>query len=670
MKYLLVFLLSVNSLLAFDVSGVISEKESGETIIGASAIVYKADSLGKTSINFNDQEIKVKFVKGIYTNKYGFYSITKIEEGNYYLVAKSLSFRSVVQEINLNEDLRIDIQMEKEDLKLKEVVVKASRETFNTAQISKTEIDPVTISRLPSIGSETDVFRSLMLLPGVQSSNELSSGLYIRGGSPDQNLILLDDVIVYNPSHLGGFISTFHTDALKNVSLIKGSMPAEYGGRLSSVIDITMKDGRNDRIGVNGNISLISSKLTVEGPIGDDITFMISGRRFYFDIVSNLAQRIILPKEERSDMPYYFYDLNAKVNWKIGENDQIFLSGYFGSDILDYSESDNYQDYNSREEILIDWGNKTGNLKWKHIFSSDLFSNFSLIYTDYKFNTNFLSESNSSGERYKDSFGSLSGINDVTLKGNAEYFGFDDHFLKFGFEYTNHRFESTAFTDFADIDLDIVNNKVINSSDLALFAQDVMSFGDLEFNLGIRTYYFSEGNYFRLEPRTSFSYQFSDDLKFIGSYTRANQFLHLISRQDINLPTDLWFPSTNNLKPSEADQIILGVHKDLTDDKMYRFTIESYYKKMRNLLEYKEDAVFSFGLPLEDQFTSGDGTSYGVELFLEKRFGDLTGWIGYTWAYTTRDFADLNQGKEFFPRYDRRHDVSSCFAIYDLNRNN
>lgn len=440
---------------------------------------------------------------------------------------------------------------------------------------------------------------------------------------------------------------------MNDIKLIKGAFPAEYGGRLSSVLDMYMKEGTKENFSGKGAISLISSKLTLEGPISDESTYMISGRRFYFDLLTSLAGPDEMPQ-------YYFYDLNGKVNIKLGENDRLYASGYFGRDVMNFNESGVGS---GEDKFGFNWGNKTFNLRWKHIASPVLFSNFSFIYTNYNSKIEIQESGfNQDGEEEIDFyFKSLSGIEDFTLKGKSEYFGIDDHLIKFGFEVTNHQFASGVSSDFEFVDelTDIFNERTINSVDAAVFIQDEWNITDrFSTNLGTRLYYFQQGDYLRLEPRLSAAYKLNDRITFIGAGSIANQFLHLIIRNDITLPSDLWFPSTEKVKPQQSSQVVFGVHSKLGSDKSWTLNVEGYYKDMQNLLEYKEDADFTLGVPLEEQFTSGFGWAYGGEIFLEKRIGKFTGWLGYTLALTKRKFEDLNNGNPFFPRYDRRHDVS------------
>ncbi|MFC2131714.1 carboxypeptidase regulatory-like domain-containing protein, partial [Bacteroidota bacterium] len=608
-------------------AGTVTEAKSGEYVIGITVTLFSPDTLKGRLV-----------IRGAYTNKFGFYSIPGVKPGKYLISVGGIGYNKLEKIINVGdeEDLRIDIELDERDIRTGDVIIEADRNSSPTANIGAVEVEPSFIAKMPSLG-EVDVFRALQLLPGVQQSTELSSGLYVRGGSPDQNLTLLDGAIVYNPSHLGGFLSTFNSDALRDIRLIKGAFPAEYGGRLSSVLDMTMKEGTKEKFSGAGGISLISSRLTVEGPIGEDVTFMVSGRRMYLGEMGKLVS---------SDAPaYYFYDLNAKLNYKISESDRIFVSGFFGRDVLESPDDEN-------ESIDIFWGNKTGNLRWMHIVSPTLFTNFSLIYTDYSFNTRL------SDKQSKQSLDIFSGIQDITLRGDAQYFPIENHIIKTGIEATWHNFKAYAQSEFFnELDMEAPEDD-IKTLDAALFIQDEWKITPLlSSNIGCRLYYFQNGNYLNLEPRLSVSYAITDKLSVNAAFAVANQYLHLLVRNDITLPTDLWFPSTENIKPSRSMQGSVGMEAKLFDGE-YLFTTEVYYKDMRSIYEYMDGADLNFGVPLEEQFISGKGESYGLEVFLNKRIGKFTGWIGYTLAWTKRYFDDLNNGNWFYPRYDRRNDIS------------
>lgn len=623
-----------------NVAGTVEEKTSGEAVRGVTVALYN-DSLRKQAIG----------VRAAFTNKFGFFSIPNVQPGVYFLFISGIGYETYSQKLVVKgEDIRLDLSLKQKDFRTQEIVVEEKRIIGKPKTTSAIEFSPKYVGRLPSLIGEPDLFRTLQMLPGVQQATELSSGLYVRGGSPDQNLNLLDGVVVYNPSHLGGFLSSFNSDAVRDVRLIKGAFPAEYGGRLSSVLDITMKEGTKEKISGAGGISLISSKLTLEGPLTDNATFMISGRRMYLDLLVDL-----MTDSDEQVPGYYFYDLNAKANIKLSESDRIFFSGYFGDDVLSGPPDE--------ADFDISWGNATANLRWMHIISNELFTNFSLIYTHYQFKSSIVEDESS-----KTAFSSLSRIQDIMLRGEAQYFPVKEHVIKAGLELTHHQFDANAASDYLD-DIDFIELPAneVGALEAALYIQDEWEVNPLlNTNMGLRLYYFQEGNHFNLEPRLSASYKIGEDMFLKGAFSYVNQTLHLLVRNDLNLPTDIWFPSTETVEPSECLQGVLGFETSFKDGEYY-FSAEAYYKYMNNLYEFKDDAEFSFGIPLESQFTSGTGQAYGLELFLNKRIGNLTGWVGYTLAWTERTFPELNNGKPFSPRYDRRHDIKVAL-IYELGK--
>jgi hypothetical protein len=633
-------LLPLEALAQATLSGNLREAKSGEVVIGATVVLTTDSTDGAP-----------RKTRGAVSNKFGFYSIPKVAAGRYSLRVKVLGYKTIDRPITIGtEDVRLDFALEQANVAGQDVLVEASQDDESpTRSISTITLPTQIVQQLPSLGGEQDLFRVLQLLPGVKAASEISSGLYVRGGSPDQNLTLLDGVIVYNPSHLGGFLSTFNADALQDVRLTKGAFPAEYGGRLSSVLDITMKEGTREKISGSGGIGLITSRLTLEGPLSENATFMLSGRRMYLDAIVALAT-LFIPDAPEEIPTYYFYDFKGKTNFRFGDNDRLYLSGYFGRDVFAFPLSDDNDVYSD-----VSWGNNTGNLRWTHIYSPELFTNFSAIYTKYDF-TALVDDtsSNAAGADFK----SISGITDFMLRGEAQYFPSADHTIKTGLEVTHHRFRADATADFSEFGRIDQDPTIHNSFDISLYAQDEWQWGPhWAGNFGGRLYWFQKGNYFRAEPRLALSYAFDDDWKAKAAFSMGNQFLHMVVRNDIALPTDVWFPSTETVRPGEATQGVLGVETYLFD-KEYMLTGEVYYKRMNNLYEYKDTATFSLSVPLEGSFARGSGEAYGLEIFLNKRLGSFTGWIGYTLAWTHRTFEELNRGKTFYPRYDRRHDVS------------
>jgi hypothetical protein len=637
----LVFTLYQSNAQTVNVAGTVTEKLSGEYAIGVTVAIYPDD----TTIT--------KPIRGVYTNKFGFYSIPGVSKGKYYLVVQGIGYGKYQEKIEVKADKDVikNVSLNRKDVKTQEVVVEAERTSGATKGISSIEISPLFVEKMPSLGAEKDLFRVLQLLPGVTQATELSSGLYIRGGTPDQVLYLLDGVTVYNPGHMAGFLSTFNNDALKDVRLIKGAYPAEYGGRLSSILDVSMKEGTKEKFSGAGGIGLLTSRLTLEGPLNEDATFMVSGRMFYPYLIYKFFESMYAPDDV--DAGYYFYDFSAKVNYKLSENDRIFASGYFGRDVLYANEKDYFG-------TNFNWGNKTGNLRWMHIVSPKLFTNFSLIYSDYNYNfgmTNYRDYPDSTVKKGEELFETTSGITDLVLRAEAQYFPFENHVIKSGLETTWHTFKSAAQSVFFDDETGLkAPVETIKALDAAFYVQDEWKVTDLfSTNIGGRLYYFQEGNYLGFEPRFSAKYLLTEDFSVFGAASLTNQFLHLLIRNDITLPTDLWFPSTKTVKPSKAYQGVIGVETFFGNGE-YQLTLEGYYKKMMDIYDYKDNADFNFGVPLQEQFTTGWGEAYGMEFFLHKRVGAFTGWIGYTLAWVTHHFKDLNEGKAFSPRYDIRHD--------------
>lgn len=618
-------------------SGVVTDSASGDAIPGATVAIYEENATESSSM-----------LRGAASNVYGFYSIPGVAPGRYLLVASSIGYRrrGVVIDVRVGQDNRRDIGLSEEVGEGEVVVVHGERGAEPaTRDIGTIELPVEYLPRLPMLGGESDILRTLQLLPGVQQVSEISSGLYVRGGSPDQNLTLLDEVVIYNPTHLAGFLSTFNSDAVKSIELIKGAFPAKYGGRLSSVLDLTMREGTKEGFAGAGGVSLISSRLTVEGPISDRSTFMVSGRRFYLDLLKNL----MVDEEEAPD--YYFYDLNGKVNYELGPSDKLYLSGYHGRDVVTFGD-----DY---EDVDIDWGNTTGNLRWGHIISPSAFSSLSLSWSSYEFNAKITERQPNSTETQ--AFAVNSGIRDIRLKERVQIFPHEDHIVETGFELTRHASSVRAVEIVSgDSTLSIPDSLGLQNAtsiEGGIYLQDEWNVSDrLAVNIGGRLTWFEKGSYLYAEPRASAVYRYSPDLSFSGSYAEARQPVHLVVRNGLSLPTDTWFPATERIKPGFSRQFSLGVLGSV-DEGTWDWSAEVYHKSLGNLYEFADTASFSPFVQVEEQLVEGTGEAYGVELFLQKKLGDFTGWIGYTLAETRRTFADLNEGKPFNPRYDRRHDL-------------
>lgn len=640
----LLFSYSLYSQSTSAISGTVKESGSREFISSATVILYNQD--------------KSKALNGTYSNKYGFYSLPQVLPGKYILNIRCIGYKEWIDTIAViaGTDLTFNVFLPVQAVQGEEITVEGKYMTGSVHTISRAEITADFILKMPALGAESDVLRSLQMLPGVATSSELSSGIYVRGGTPDQNLYLLDGIMIYNPTHLGGFMSTFNTNALRDVNLIKGAFPAEYGGRLSSVLDMTMKEGSKEAYHGTAGISLIDASATVEGPITEKSSFMFSARRLYLDLMM-----LALSKEMReSSLSYYFYDLNAKVNWEIDDKNHIFLSGMFGQDVLSAPTT-------GSDEFGIDWGNTVGNARWMHIVSPKLFTNFSLIYTSYKFNSGFSFDSS------RNKFTATNGIQDLTIRGTADYFPHESHKIRAGAEMINHNFNIFTIDDMVinnipvgDTLFDEYNSpRKLKGMELGIYVQDEWQINDvLQSNIGFRTNYYPSGEYFNIEPRVSLAYNFWDKMFLRAAVAQSHQQSHLVTRNDINLPTDVWIPSSKDILPGESWQYVLGFESELF--KNYTFSVEGYYKTLNNIYEYKDTVSWFSSARLNDQLTRGGGWGYGVEVSIFKKVGKLQGWVGYTWAVVKSQFDELNNGAWFYPKHDRRHDIKVVLS-YNIN---
>lgn len=603
---------------------------------------------------------------GAITNNYGFYSLS-LPQGNYELVYSFVGYNPEVKTVTLDSNLFIDVELT--GVMLQEVVISSDRGTrlSESNEISMITLPVQQIKQIPALLGEKDVFKALQLMPGVQKGSEGSSGLYVRGGGPDQNLIILDDAPVYNASHLFGFFSIFNGDALKSVELVKGGFPARYGGRLSSVVEMTMKDGNKQKLSGEAGIGIISSRILLEGPIKKGISsFLISGRRTYIDALT----RPFMNDSETAG--YYFYDLNAKVNYDFGSKNRIFISGYFGRD--KFSVVTKYRT-NNRDEGGLYWQNATATIRWNHLFGSKLFSNTSFIFSDYTLNIY-----NSVKEDFQSySLEYISGIRDFSLKYDLDYNISPNYGLKTGIILTNHRFAPSAIVEKDDLNLVYVNNKTVYESlEGGIYVENNLSIGErFKANAGIRLSNFiaETQSFYSLEPRLVINYRLIKNISFKAGYAEMNQYIHLLSNTGIGLPTDLWVPSTDRVKPEHSKQISAGLAKDFPVNDL-TITLEGYYKTTERVLGYRPGASFmaiddptdSQDFTWQDNVTPGKGKSYGAELLIHKKTGKFNGWIGYTLSWTKLQFDELNFGKEFWARYDRRHDVA-VVGIYNITDN-
>jgi hypothetical protein len=645
----------------FTISGYVRDADSGEELIGANIYIKELE-------------------KGTTSNHYGYYSIT-LQSGQYTLVSSYIGYKNLEKPIQLNKDLKINLNLKSANLSTEEVIIAGERKDKNVQSVEVGTISlPIkTIQALPVLFGETDILKIIQLLPGVQSASEGNAGFYVRGGGPDQNLILLDGANVYNASHLLGFFSVFNGDAIKDVKLIKGGMPADYGGRLSSVLDIAMKEGNMREYEVNGGIGLISSRLKVEGPIiMDTSSFLITGRRTYIDI---LTRPFVADTSVFAGSGYYFYDMNAKINYRLSDNDRLYLSGYYGKDVFTFS---NQEDGIS---MSIPWGNATASLRWNHLFSDRLFANTTLIFSDYQFDIK-LSQNNFDLRLF-------SGITNYTGAIDFSYFPGSNHKITFGTNYTRHTFiPSSISAQSEDIEVELGNALRQFANDYSIYFNDEFDVTRrLKLNLGVRGTLFQQvgpftryvrdeqGNavdtimyqpgeevarYQHLEPRMSLRYILSKTSSLKASYTMNYQYIHLAAISSLILPTDLWIPSSDLVKPQKGVQYSLGYFKNFFADQ-FETSVEVYYKTMDNLLEYRPGSNFgtAVGDNADNNFVYGRGWSYGLELFIRRNYGDFTGFVGYTWAKTERQFDEINQGKVFPAKYDRRHDIAATF-MYDL----
>ncbi len=637
----------------YTISGTLEDQTTGEKLISAN--VYDPVSL-----------------KGTTSNTYGFYSLT-FPAGSIKLTISYVGYEAVSKEFRLSRDTVINVRLNPV-INLDEVVISGERtkSAVKSTQMSMTELTSKTIKSLPVMFGEADILKALQLLPGVKGGSEGTSGIYVRGGGPDQNLILLDGVPVYNASHLFGFFSVFNPDAIQTVKLITGGFPARYGGRLSSVLDIRMKEGNNKKFTAEGSIGIISSKLTLEGPIVKDKTsFIVSGRRTYIDYIAQPLIRWQAGKDfENFRAGYYFYDFNAKINHKFSDRSRLYLSLYSGQDKAYLSTVEKGEKYRWENAAGLGWGNLTGALRWNYILSPKLFSNTTITYSKYNFLTTMLDQEEENGAlTHKYEFGYNSGINDWAGKIDFDYLPDPNHSIRFGTNYIYHTFKP-GVTVFGleeqgmgqAIDTTF-GNKDIYAHEWSVYAEDDWSVSSrLKANIGLHFSGFNvkDSTYTSLQPRVSLRYLLSEKLSVKAAFTQMSQYIHLLSNSTIGLPTDLWLPVTDTIKPQKATQFALGFAYEPAED--IEISVEGYYKSMQNLIEYKEGASF---FSLEDDWQNkvemGEGRAFGVEILARKEFGKTSGWIGYTLSWSERRFENISFGEWFPYRYDRRHDISIVF---------
>ena len=654
----LFFTLFVSLLIAqdkFTVSGSVKDVKTGEELIGASI------------------RLKEKPFVGTITNEYGFFSLT-LDKGTYTLLFDFIGYKQVEKVLVLDKNQKLDIPIGENAKELDAVIVSARKadENIRTAQMGVEHIDIKDVANIPVLFGEKDILKTIQLLPGVKSAGEGQSGFFVRGGAVDQNLILLDEAPVYNANHLLGFFSTFNSDAIKDATLLKGNAPPQYGGRLASVLDIKMNEGNNQNFGGSGGIGLISSKLNLEGPIQKDkSSFLVTGRRTYADLFLKLSSDSSI-----NNNTLYFYDLNAKVNYKLSSNDRLFLSGYFGRDKLGFGD-----------QFGINWGNTTGTARWNHVWNAKTFSNTSLIYSNYDYQIRIASGATD--------FRITSEIEDWNLKQEFQFFPNPSNSWRFGVNVIHHTVTpgnvTNASTDGTGINIGNLQKR--KSIESALYAGNEQELGEKwRLNYGLRLSMFNVlggSNYYNIdakgnildtlkyasgevvktylypEPRVSLSYILNPFVSIKAAYARNTQNMHLLSNSTTSSPTDRWVSSSNFIKPEIADQVSLGFFKNFADNK-YEFSAETYYKTMQNQVDYRDGANLRINDVVETELLFGKGRAYGLELLLKKKSGKFTGWIAYTLARTERQIAGVNGGNWYAARQDKTHDIA-VVGIYQLN---
>lgn len=620
-----------------ELSGVVKDSETGEKLPGATVFI---DSLSKGTLS----DIK------------GRYSIT-LPMGSHRILFSYIGYSADTQIVRLKKNTILNVQLKSESRTLEEVLVQSEplKEKLQSSQMSVTTITAKEAKLLPAIFGEVDIFKTFQLKPGVKSGGEGASGLYVRGGGVDQNLILVDNAVVYNPYHLFGFFSIFNSDAIKDAELYKGGFPAQFGGRLSSVIDIKTREGNTEQFSGSGGIGIISSRLTLETPVNQHSSLIVSARRTYFDVFTRLVNRQNKNDPDYDPIPdYYFYDLNGKYAYDLGDRDKLSISGYYGNDVFKFNDDDFNFNFN--------WGNSMIQTQWQHFFNTDLVAKTSLVYTKYDYQIrNFFDD-------FEFKIGSQ--VNDLTGLIDFNYYPDDRNSIKFGLSATRHKFivgrikggDSEGETSFD------AGNDYKGTEWGAYISDDFKLSKAITLNGGLRlSGFINQTNYFYgLEPRISGKFSLNEMVALKASYARMFQYIHLVSSSSATLPTDIWYPSNELVKPQISDQIAAGV-SFLSRNKKILITNEAYYKWMDRQIDFKEGAGLFLTSNLDDNFVFGKGYSYGNEVYIEKKQGKTTGWIGYTLSWTWRDFEDINNGKRFFARYDRRHDVS-LVVMHQLNK--
>jgi CarboxypepD_reg-like domain/TonB-dependent Receptor Plug Domain len=637
---LLFGLYSANSQNNISISGSLTDAQTGESLIGATVEV-------------------VGLRKGNVSNEYGFYSIA-LPPGTDSVTLRFnyIGYTAELRRIRPDQPMKLNIALQPEGVLIAETIIKANalEDEIRSTEMSVATISTREAKALPALFGEVDLLKIIQLKPGVASGSEGTTGIFVRGGANDQNLIVLDEAVVYNANHLFGFFSTFNPDAVKDLKIYKGGFPAQYGGRLSSVIDVRMKEGNNKEYDVSGGIGLISSRLTVEGPIQKDkSSFIVSGRRTYADIITRGINRANEGNADFNPIPdYYFYDLNTKVNFTLSEKDRLFLSGYFGRDVFKFQDN--------TFNFLFDWGNTTGTARWNHVFGPRLFSNTTFTFSDYRYRIRNILQGFS--------FRLGSNVIDANAKVDFFYQPNNKHTIRFGGGATYHDFivgRLKAGSDDGQVSFEA--GQEFDGMEYSLYFGDEWAITDqFKVNYGLRgsAWQNNSAGYARLEPRMAANYTFNPKWSAKASYARMNQYVHLLASSGLSLPTDIWYPSTKNIRPQVSDQIALGTSILIGKDVLV--TWEGWYKWLQNQLDFKDGAEIFGNNNLEEELSVGRGWAFSpLELEIEKKEGRLTGWIGYTLAWVRRgNFPDINGGAFFAPRFDTRHNVS-VVALYSLS---
>ncbi|MBO6118094.1 MAG: TonB-dependent receptor [Bacteroidales bacterium] len=640
------------------VNGYIYDGQTNETLIGAT--VYEPSSKSGTT-----------------TNAYGFYSF-KTSFAEALLEISFVGYEKQVLQLTLTKDTLLNIYLNPSTT-LDEVVIRdnSEQQRFLKDEIpGKIEINPQIVAKMPTLTGESDLLKALQMLPGVKSGTEGTVGLYVRGGNSDQNLYLIDGIEVYNPNHLMGFISAFNTDAIKNIDFYKGGFPAQFGGRVSSVMDIRNKDGNNEKIKGDFSIGLISAKMNLEGPIKTDkTTFSLSFRRTYLDLLLKpIIWYATRDDDDKYSFAYHFYDINAKIKHRFNPENSLTLSVYSGRDKYSFSDKYDYEDYeNSQADVF--WGNTIVTLDWSHKYSAQLFGNLSLSYNRYR--SSMGSEFDFTGYeqekiKYHTEYTFLSAVEDIILKDNFNYYLNAYNSFNFGVNYTHHHYTpeitniySTENGAYATDPYKVSNNK--DADEFIVYAEDVITFNEqTSLRAGVHADYYNveSVSYFSLQPRLSFRYSVSDNLSLKAGYAVMRQNIHLLSNGLFSLPTDLWVPVTELIKPITSNQVSAGVFWQIKEG--INAGMEAYYKKLDKVIDYK-DGVSSFNNSenWEQKVAQGSGKAYGAELSIQKNTGRLTGWIAYTLSWSKRVYpgGEINNGKEFYDRFDVRHQFNAVASV-------